>query len=368
MVGVDYTDGPGHAAGVGRYARELCAAMARLPDEGWALRLVEFGRAPRPMEGAPLRLDGPGVRWPVTRRRLGIPRRAVGLMGPLAGRIAAGGCDLFHQIGRPRPSSVPCPRSFAIAGWPRDAGARAALGAASRSAAGVITFSSWSRELAERELGVDPRRLHLVPVGSDHWERDLREPPAPRPTRDILVLGSIRPERRHVDVLAAFGALRAGGERARLLVVGRPAGAAQPWRRALEASPVRGDVLWIDDPVEARLPRCVAGASALLHLADGEATAVTALEAARVGVPVVASAGIASYREALGDAGIWVEDGGDHAAVASALAEALRRSTDTAARERLAARAAPCTWAASAAAHVRAWERMLGTSPPRATC
>ena len=99
MIGLDYTAGPGHAPGVGRYVRELVRALVRL--EGPPLKLIEVGRAPVPMEGAPLGLEGLGVVRNVQRSRWRIPRRALFAQerfGDPLGVLAARGCRLVHRV------------------------------------------------------------------------------------------------------------------------------------------------------------------------------------------------------------------------------------------------------------------------------
>lgn len=75
-IALDYTAAAGHAPGVGRYTRELVRALVREPGPPLSrLRLVEVGRAPRPMAGAPLGLEGPEVLQPTEHRMLRLPRR-----------------------------------------------------------------------------------------------------------------------------------------------------------------------------------------------------------------------------------------------------------------------------------------------------
>ncbi|MEM1449767.1 MAG: glycosyltransferase [Planctomycetota bacterium] len=354
-LGIDYTAGPGHAPGVGRYVRELVRALVRLEDAAARpLVLVEVGRGPRPMEGAPLGLDAAPA---VHRRRLRFPRRACRAL-PGASVLVTRGCDLFHRVAPDAPPIGATPYTLAAAELPEpgtEAGATFAS-AASRAAA-TIVFSSDARERVLAATDARADQVHLAPVGTDHWERDLVAPPTRRTTRDVLVLGAIRAARRPLQALRGFEALRASGTRARLLLVGRPGDAAGPFRDALRRSSARDDVRWIETPDEARMPACVAGATALLHLANDEATPVTPLEAMRHGLPVVASP-LPAFREALGDDGSWV-DADDAAAVGAALGEALEAGEDASRREAVAARARPYTWRACAEAHVRAWDPIL---------
>ncbi len=113
----------------------------------------------------------------------------------------------------------------------------------------------------------------------------------------------------------------------------------------------------MEAPDEAKMPGCVAGSTVLLHLAEDEASPVTPLEAARMGLPLVASA-LPAFREVFGEKGLWVE-ARDPATVADALEVALIAGSDKQERQARTALAAPFTWEAAARAHGDAWKRML---------
>lgn len=370
FIGFDYTAGPGHAPGVGRYVRELIRALVRLPLEEdrtpRALRLVEFGRAPRPMEGSPLGLSGPEVTRQWHRVRLGLPRRFLGLAdrwAGLTGAIAGRGCALFHRVPSERNFRLRVPVSLAVAEFPPEGSlADQALGLECAGARGVLVFSADAAGRIASRYGVDPARVHQVPVGSEHWARDLGRAEGRRTSTDILVLGAVRRSRLPLDVLAAFEALVAVDAKVRLLIVGRPGDASEPFTSALDRSPARSMVRWIQNPTEGRMPKCVAGASALLHLTEDEASPVTPLEAARMGLPVVASR-IPAFEEALGSGARLVRPG-DAEGTARALQQAIEDSRSSAARQALREIAEPFTWRASAEAHLAAWQTMLSLPPP----
>ena len=361
-LALDYTPAAGHAPGAGRYVRELVRALVRLPAPSISrLRLVEVGRAPRPMAGAALGLSGPSVLRSVEHRCLRVPRRAVHLASRLPlglGRWMGGGCDLFHRTHPGWPPASTRLQSLAVAEFPVAGSLEAErLAAAAEGADGLLVFSADAARRLQRDYGAPAHRIHQVPVGTDHWDRELTDAPEPRPTRDILVLGAIRRSRRPLAALRAFEALRARGSRSRLLLVGRPGDAALELREALRASPAANHVRWIEGPEEGRMPRCVAGAAVLLHLTDGEATPVTPLEAARHGLGVVASA-VPAFEEALGAAARFV-DADDPSAVGAALEEVLQQTEDPDIREGWIRIASPYTWRASAGAHLSAWETIL---------
>ncbi|MEL6429499.1 MAG: glycosyltransferase [Planctomycetota bacterium] len=364
-LGLDYTPGPGHAPGVGRYVRELVRALVRI-EGAPELRLVEYGRAPRPMEGAPLALTGRGVRVAPRRVRVGVPRRWLGgpipLLGSAVGRISGRGCAVFHRVEPQRPARLHVPHTLSVTELP-PAGSSAlnALGETARTAAAVVTFSETARARIASELGVALSRVHAVPVGTEHWWRDLglHEPAPARPSRDVLVLGAVREARMPLAALRAFEALRerAPREPSRLLLVGRPGDAAAAFRSALGASPARDSVRWIEDPDEVRMPACVAGAATLLHFARDEVSPVTPLEARRMGLSVVASA-LPAFQEVLDGGARWV-DPGDPAGVAEALGDALDEGVSAEARRAAERSARPFTWDACARAHLDVWRPML---------
>ena len=363
-IALDYTAAAGHAPGVGRYTRELVRALVREPGPPLSrLRLVEVGRAPRPMAGAPLGLEGPEVQQPTEHRLLRLPRRLLALwgrvpLGPGPGAWAAGECDLFHHADGGSIAPRTGPRCMAVTDLPGPGSPEAEdLGRRARRAEGLIVFSSEAQQRLVSEHGVEAPRIHRVPVGCDHWERDLAAAPPPRAPRDVLVLGAVRRSREPLAALRAFECLGSEAPPARLLIVGRPGDAAADLRAALRSSPAADRVRWIESPDEARMPGCVSGASVLLHLAHQEATPVTPLEAARHGLAVVASP-LPAFQEALGDHARYV-DLSDPAEAGRALTEALASSDEPGVRAAMRSLASPYTWRASARAHLAAWETIL---------
>jgi len=363
-VGLDYLPAVQHAPGVGRYVRELVRALVLRADAP-RLSLFEGGLGPRPMEGAPLGLAA--ARAPLTRRRVRLPRRALELLAQcgLGAERLVGRPDLFHRVHPLHPPLSGGLDTLALAELPDAGSARDTLvGAAARAAAGVLVFdATFAARLAAR-YDLDPARIGVVPVGSEHWERDLRasgdvaRAHAPRSPPELVVLGALRRARDPVRVLAAFEALKRGGVDARLVFVGRAGDAAEDFRAALLGAAARAHVTWIETLAEGDLAARVAGATALVHLAEDEGSAVTPLEAARLGLAVVAS-DLPAFRAVFGGALSYVSPGDSPQQVADQLARALLEGADEAQRARQRQRAATYTWDASAGAHLAAWGRIL---------
>ncbi len=369
-IGLDYTPAVQHAPGIGRYVRELVRALVQRSDAP-RLTLFEGGLGPRPMEGAPLGLAAALGPAPV-RRRLRVPRRALeGLarIGLGAERLS-GSPDIFHRVhplAPPRGRGARGLATLALAELPEPGSARdLETRQAVHGADGVFTFDAAFADTVSERYGVPRARCVVVPVGADHWARDLGARTVARRTPpELLVLGAIRAARQPCAVLEAFEELSQRGVAARLTFIGRPGDAAEAFGVALGRSPVRERVEWIADPVERDLPERVAGASVLVHLAAGEGSAVTPLEALRFGLAVVAS-DLPAFRAALGPRFIPVPTGSAAPPaeafaqlLAHLLREGLRAAEDPEAAVERRKHAANFTWDAAAAAHLAAWELML---------
>ena len=349
-VGLDYHPAVTHAPGVGRYARELVRALVRLDEPGFELGLADVGRdRPTLVEPALGLADAPHPPRRVVSRQ---GRRLFSLLGRSADGIL-GGVDLFHRM---LPDWPPVKRARELiavaelppAGSPVDGALRGVLARAE-----VLVFSAQTAATLTADYGVEAERIHPVPVGCDHWCRDLGAEPVPRRSPpQVVVLGSLHPRRRPERVLRALEVLKRRRRECHLLYVGARSDHADAFLRdALGGSIARDWVLWNSNAAEADMARILAGSSAMVHLTEGEETAVTPLEGLAFGMPVVASA-IPPFEEALGDAARLVtpEEEEDPTALAEALDQALAESDDEDAQARRRAVAARFTWQANAEA------------------
>ena len=353
-VGIDYWPATTHAPGVGRYVRELVRALVTLPDAP-ELALFDVGRGERTLPEAALGLPATGV----TRVTRSLPRR---LFGPFAADRWLGGVDLFQRAFAAHPRVAAAPEVLPVAELPAPKDERR-FTAALRRAARVVVFShALSAELLER-YGLPTERLRYLPVGCDHWRRDLglRVVEPVEPAR-FVVLGARRPERYPLSIARAFAELVRSGVDAELVFAGRPGPEDSALRGLAGAEPLRGRVT-LREPVETELPALVAGSAVLVHLNVAETTPVTPLEAFSLGVAVVASR-LPAFEEALADEPVWVdpETTAEPAALAQAFAAALELAG---APERRAARIAIAdehTWHAHARATLALWHEVAGSA------
>ncbi len=363
-VGIDYLPAVTHWPGVGRYARELVRALAALDDRP-ELALYDVGGEARTIGEPALGIAGSARVTRVSRR---LPRRVVERWARLTGRgadRALGGVDLFHRVLSGYPPVGDVPQTMAVGELPpAKSAAEAELGALLGSLAGVLAPSRHGAAELVRRFDLAPERVHDVSLGCEHWRRDFAGPPPPKSgAPSLLVLGSVRPERRHALILAAFERLLAKDRAVRMVFVG---GGEQGDRERLEGllrfSSARDSVHWIRAPVERDLPGLVADAWVLVHLSEGELSAVTPLEAFSFGTAVVTNPG-GAFAEALGaeartfDA-FWRKRP-DVDLLAAEIRAALESATDAAAFERRIALASEFTWERSARRTVEAWRLVL---------
>lgn len=319
-IGIDSLTALAHAPGAGRYARELIRALAPLasPDE---LCLYEVGSAARVLPRSSL---GAGDKLPRLESKR--PRRLnTWLPKWRHADRELGGVHIFHQTA-PVPLAVKdAIQTCAFAELPDlDVQHLRSLGAA-------FFFSKAVRDFFVQCGLIRSERSHLVPVGCEHWARELWGPefsgPLPAPTRPrITMLGRELPvERRGL------------------------------WR---ELASTRGwDLVELGPGTpEKDLPRAVASSSLVLHLTDRIGTPVTALECLSLGVPVVTREAEV-FRSALGLCFVGA-DPQDPGSVEAAIQTALARRSDSAWQEHARLKVQPYSWQACAAAHLKIWRSL----------
>jgi glycosyltransferase involved in cell wall biosynthesis len=158
-------------------------------------------------------------------------------------------------------------------------------------------------------------------------------------------------------VLAALEVLKRRRTEHHVLYVGHRTEHSDEFLRSrLGGSIARDWVLWNPNADETNMARILASSSAMVHLTEGEETAVTPLEGLASGLPVIASRAPA-FEESLGGAARLMspEEEEDPEALADAILEAIEGGGDPAERDRV---VQAHTWAANASATVEVYRKL----------
>jgi glycosyltransferase involved in cell wall biosynthesis len=359
---LDYRPALRERTGVGEYAHEIAAALARRlapPDE---LLLFSSSWKDRLSASAP----------PARRVDVRVPVRVLNALWHRVGAPAverfSGPIDIAHAF---HPLLIPTRHAAQVVtvndldflDHPertqreirRDYPALAADHA--RRAAAVVAISQFTAGEVERRLGVPRERIVVAYVGAPAW------PPrtAPAPRGPILFMGTLEPRKNVGALLKAYAALlELMPDAPPLRLAGAATDAAAPWLRAIGEPPLAGRVQHLGYiPAEHRYD-LYTQASMLVLPSHLEGFGIPVLEAMTVGVPVVTS-NRGALPEVAGDAAQIVEpedvDG---------LAAAMRRyladpAAAAGATERGFARARRYSWDDSAATLLDLYARLAGT-------
>jgi glycosyltransferase involved in cell wall biosynthesis len=364
---------PGEVGGMETYARELVPRLAARP----ALQVrclvnreaAEAGGGPwgevAPMEVVPVRARN-RVEW-VRGEQQYVPRLA-----------ARSGADLIHSLASTSPLRGRVPRVTTIHDLNylkvpeahfglRGLGMRVLVPAAARRSRRLIVDAASTRDDLVTELGVDPGKVDVVPLG-------VSAPPPARPGAQaevrarlglgqrllVLSVSAKRPHKNLERLLRALAGIPA--ERRPMLVVpGYPTPHERELRELAVSIGVSRDVSWPAWLSASELEGLYAAATCLVYPSLYEGFGLPVLEAMARGVPVACS-DRSSLPEVAGDAALFF-DSEDTGSITAALERLL---ADLGLRERLSQagreRAAQFTWERTAELTMAGYERALYTS------
>ena len=224
----------------------------------------------------------------------------------------------------------------------------------------VVTVSESSRRDIAEQMGVEPGRMTVVPVGVDHTVFRPMEDVTPIPGRIMVTSSSDVPMKGLVPLLEAVAKLRTERE-VELLVIGnpRPDGRVARAIERLGLAPIVRCVTGISDE---ELARQYGQAQVAVVPSLYEGFSLPAIEAMACGVPLVATTG-GALPEVVGtdgDTGLLVPPG-DPSALAGAIARLLddpelRARLGSAGRARVLGR---FTWEVTARGTAAEYEAML---------
>lgn len=362
---------PGETGGMETYARELIPRLADI--DGVDLLCIvnrETWGSPGPWGEAcecvlaPVKATN-RVEW-VAGEQLHVPRIA-----------SAAGSTLVHSLASTSPLWGPQVRVTTIHDLNfmmipdahfgvRGVGMRILVPAAARRSSRIIVDASSTKEDLEMQLGVDPSKVDVVPLGvSPPGEFPADPPPELTEVQStgrpiVLIPGAKRPHKNAVTAFAAL-ALMGEAERPQLVITGY----STPYEvQLMEEARARGveDFVTITDNLSAEgMEALYSAASVVAVVSRYEGFGLPILEAMQRGVPVVAS-DRSSLPEVAGGAALLVDP--DSASSVAGALSILLRDPEAAKRAREAGllRAADFTWDRTALMTATSYERALGAS------
>jgi glycosyltransferase involved in cell wall biosynthesis len=363
-------------SGIGYHVEFLVSAIART---GECAEIILFANREPLFDGT----MPSSCRWP--RRHL-FPKRAVWMQFLLPLLIREERPDLVHYVNFNAP--ILLKHRFVVTfhdmvlfhhpeffTWKKRFLTRALMPVVARRALGILTVSETVKSEIVAGLGVDPRKIFVVPPAP----ADLYRPVEKTAARDevlsrhglatpyVLFVGTLEPRKNLDGLLRAFDRLKAETEVPHtLVVVGGRGWKYGPIFKTVDGLSSKSAVRFLDYVPLEQMPALYAAASALVFPSFYEGFGVPPLEAMRCGTPAVVS-DIPVLREILGDAAIFVDprDPGS-------IAEGMRRVlTDTILSaglvERGRARGDLYTWDRSARGALDAYRTVLRRSGSAAT-
>jgi glycosyltransferase involved in cell wall biosynthesis len=198
----------------------------------------------------------------------------------------------------------------------------------------IVTVSESSRSDISAHMGVDPRRITVVPVGVDHTVFRPRADVVPVRGRIMVTSSSDVPLKGLVPLLEAVSTMLRAGRHVEVVVIGRPRAGGRV-DRTIERLGLRTVVRCVSGISDDELARCYGEAEVAVVPSLYEGFSLPAIEAMACGVPVVATTGgaLPEVVGRSGETGVLVAPG-DPPALAAALSDLL---DDPAARSRLGA-------------------------------
>lgn len=315
---IDYRPALRMRTGVGQYAHEMAAALARtgsdrvtLFSSSWKDRLpadIPPGTSPLDVR-IPVRLLNLAwhrMGWPAV-ETLGGRADVVHSMHPLlmpsrgAARVVTI-CDLYF-LDHPERTRAEIRRDYA-----------SLARAHAHRADAVVVISDYTRAVVERRLEVPPERISVCPPGAPRW-LPRREPP---PGGPIVFVGTLEPRKNVPALIRAYGRLLSRVADAPPLLL---AGAAGEGSGAILAqiaeAPIAGRVRHLGYVSDAERERLYSEASMLVLPSYDEGFGLPLLEAMTIGLPAVA-ARRGALPEVAGEAAVLVDPEDD-----GALADAM---------------------------------------------
>jgi glycosyltransferase involved in cell wall biosynthesis len=375
LIGVDYTPAYEQTGGIGRYVRQLLAALATLPDQNRYRLFVAGGKKaslPDPL--------GSRFEWCLTqippnwfarlwhRLNLYIP------VETFVGRVG-----LFHATDFVLPPTLPHTRTLltvhdlSFVRVPESASPRLkayldmvvprsvkradyVLADSLATKLDIVNLYGIGAEQVEVLLsGVDPV---FCPDNSTNF-LTIREKYQLGDSPYLFAVGTVQPRKNYARLIEALSILRAAGLDIELVIAGGKGWLEDPIYAALDQFEMRPYVHFIGFAPEEDLPSLYSNALCSVFPSLYEGFGLPILEAMACGTPVVTS-NVSSMPEVAGDAALLV-DPCDVAAIAHAVQVVIEDSNlRQSLSQRGLERAKQFTWEKSAQQLLQVYQRLLG--------
>jgi len=366
-IAIDATPAAVQHAGVGRYARELLAALVTLPgddqyllasagtseDNERLLRALPPGRF-RELRRLPLGPRFSTIAW----QRARLPITAERLLGPF---------DVFHGTDfvvppsrRPRVVTIHDLSFLMVPEFAEPSLVRYLLDAVPRaieSSEIVITVSAAVAAEVAEEFPAAREKIVAIPNGVRFPEAPLMHRGSSEP--ELLVVGTIEPRKNLPTLLKALPIVREQYPTARLTVAGRIGWRSDEIVAAIRSAEAQGLARFVEAPTDTELEALYKSSTLAVFPSYYEGFGLPVLEAMARGVPTIAS-DIPVLRETGGDAARYADPFSEYAfaaAIVDLLSDsALRESMSIAGRSR----AATFSWTQTAERTRRAYDLARG--------
>ncbi len=345
-VTIDYTAAYEQSGGIGRYVRELTAALAAI-DQDTDYRLFVAGAAKADLPAAP----APNFTWKATRIN---PRWLARIWQrarlPLPVETICGASDLFHATDFVLPPTLPGARrlltvhdlSFlrvpAAASPSLKRYLEAVVPRSLKSAHHVLADSAATKADLIEFYGTAAEKITVLYSGVDARFQPVSDEAQLEKTlakyglagRDyILSVGTVQPRKNYSAVIRALAQLRRQGLPLHYAIAGGPGWLQDEMHRTIKETDLRDSVHLLGFVADEDLPALYSGARMLLLVSLYEGFGLPVLEAMACGCPVITS-NLSSLPEVAGTAALLV-DPHDTRAIAAAI-ERLAADKETRAR------------------------------------
>ena len=391
-VAVDATAIPARLTGAGIYVARMLAALAeRIQRQQAGAGRVDMAgpEADLALEvfaapGSLAELAAPGLQLHAVRAAgRGRPSRIAWSQIAAASAARRAGANLLHGVhyelplraeaGVPQVVTVHDLTLITHPEWHEAAKVRwfrwAMRRAVARAERVLCVSATTARDLSE-QLGIDPARIDVTPLGTDLRRAPDGDVAALRGRLGLgerepylLGLGTLEPRKDLPTLVRAF-ALLAHDLPHRLVLAGLAGWGAGPLHQVVAASGVADRVLFTGYVPETDKAALFSGADVFVYPSRYEGFGLPVLEAMACGVPAVTTTG-GSLPEVAGDGALLVEPG-DPGVLAAAIAKLLGDPEGAGALARRGlARAATQTWDRCAALTAAAYRRAAASPRPR---